>query len=184
MTTTPENIEKLLYLLADKTLSFGCRIHTRKKHSAKPSLFNPGGKEMELDMEQIVYDCKDHPTSFSKIIRSVEGGFYSDLEIVKILGHPVRIGDVLEEMRAELNIPTMENLLNKWGECGFAKSLQEIVEESGYQEVWVDCKGITGIKNSVGGGKRKSQQLKSPSARSLFEFLFFINQKTLCWFTR
>lgn len=50
-----------------------------------------------------------------------------------------------------------------WGECGFTKSLQEIVEESGWEEVVDD--DLPGSRAVI------VKRLKDPNARQLFDFL-------------
>lgn len=90
--------------------------------------------------------------------------------------HPVLIGDVLERMRAEnLRFSQIEDgskrpayletavLVRLWMPCGFTKSLQQIVEESGWED---HCDPDCGMCNPDA-----FPQLKSPSAQALFEFL-------------
>jgi len=173
MTPTKENIDKLIEVLADKTLSFGCRVLTRKKYPASPAPFNPEGKDMELEMEQIVWESKDHPTSLFKVIYTIGGGIYGEQEIVQNYGHPILIGDVLsklvEKQRCVIGDATHE-LLYRWNECGFTKSLQQILSEGRWEER-PNCTKDHGFGVHCGGrlcGKTKS--LSDP-VRSLVSFL-------------
>jgi len=101
--------------------------------------------------------------------------------------HPqkkILIGDVLERMSGFIDPPdnstfldheAFDELLRLWGKCGFTLSIQEIILASGYEECWIPCNGITGTKNEVGGGERKSEQLKDPNARALLNFIGELN---------
>lgn len=77
---------------------------------------------------------------------------------------PIKIGDVLEKMGSDDYIPDgffknkKERLLYYWGECGFSKSLQQIVDESGYM-IYTDLEYA------------ELMLLKSPEANALFSFL-------------
>jgi len=96
----------------------------------------------------------------------------------------ILIGDVLERMSGFIDPPdnstfldheAFDELLRLWGKCGFTLSIQEIILASGYEECWIPCNGITGTKNEVGGGERKSEQLKDPNARALLNFIGELN---------
>lgn len=86
---------------------------------------------------------------------------------------PIYLRHILSVLTEEqLTDPTIwTEVLFNWHCCGLLKSLDEIIEKSGWECVWVPCGSITGIKNKIGGGQRESEQLKSPEARALFEFL-------------
>lgn len=66
-------------------------------------------------------------------------------------------------MAKATNYEQETKLLFLWGECGFTKSLQEIVEESGWEEVVDD--DLPGSRAVI------VKRLKDPNARQLFDFL-------------
>ena len=91
---------------------------------------------------------------------------------------PILIGDILEKMDV-VDDETAE-LVDKWGNCGFTKSLQEIVEKSGWEKycencdecfVAVFCNGYIRNDKPV---HNYTQRLKDPNDRSLIEFLLTI----------
>lgn len=98
--------------------------------------------------------------------------------------HPVRIGDVLEKYDywnwtkcAEYSDTEgyeshLDKLVFLWEPCGLTKSLQEIVEESGYEE----CEEPTREVDMNGDvcSWYVTEELKRPNARALFEFLLEI----------
>lgn len=86
--------------------------------------------------------------------------------ITKILGHPVRIGDVLSRPCDWLKVCQL------WDKCGFTKSLQQIVEESGFDTVCKTCyeRGIT-CERGRSFAHPDIEILKSPEARALFDHL-------------
>jgi hypothetical protein len=77
--------------------------------------------------------------------------------------HPILIGDVLEKIiKPKIDGLRMgTELMRLWGWCGFTKSLQQIVEESGY----IDC----GCK-----GGEKHDYLKDHNAKALLTYLIDI----------
>ena len=92
---------------------------------------------------------------------SVVGGKTND-DHEEVLFAPITIGRVLEldsKNTCDLNGCYVE-LCRLWQPCGFAKSLQELIEESGY----IDC-GCEGEKHDY---------LKNPNTRALFEYLIDI----------
>lgn len=86
----------------------------------------------------------------------------------------VRIGDVLEVIKVEIKGDFFRGremyLLNLWLPFGFSKSLQEIIEDSGWEDCW--CGELNGSHSRNCVKKRASSvALKSSSAKALFEFL-------------
>lgn len=90
--------------------------------------------------------------------------------------HHVRIGDVLQKTDESDEVYSAIELLTLWQPCGLSKSLQQIVEESGFEKTH----GHTKEGKYVCAKCEKScekydpgiiYQLKDPSARKLFEFL-------------
>lgn len=78
---------------------------------------------------------------------------------------PILIGDVLERMDEDIheNHPFME-LLYKWSDCGFTRSLQEIVSEIEYENR-IDEETM----------KRVEQVAKPSPQADLFKFLLSLN---------
>lgn len=87
----------------------------------------------------------------------------------KVIG-TVYIGNVLEKMQGEgeekLSVGAMEfdilELITLWEPLGFSKSLQEIIEESGWRTVFIDDATPT---------QHEIEILGSPEANALFSFL-------------
>ena len=81
----------------------------------------------------------------------------------------VYIGDVLERIQ-ELNEPTdwitEAALIGKWRPCGLSKSLQQIAEGSGYEEV----NGFS-FEKGFDPNTKTVKRLKDPNASALAEFL-------------
>ena len=108
---------------------------------------------------------------------------------------PVMIGDCLAKVKDNIEAiadkdfiygsgTTVLELIRLWELCGFTKSLNEIVEESGFEEVKCytckgcgsqDCACYCGAVCVEGGAKKHNTEcLKDPNARSLAEFLIDI----------
>lgn len=79
---------------------------------------------------------------------------------------PILLGDVLEKNNYDDYIPSgffkskRERVVNLWGNCGFSKSLQEIVNKSGYKTL-----------NVLSDSPEYREVLKSYEANQLFSFL-------------
>ena len=173
-----EQVEQLIDKLADKTLSFGCKIAKDWNRDNQPSHYIVtcfSGNRADV----VGWDGM-HQSS----VPSLEMD-----DSAKILGHPIRIGDVLERMesgtRWSHNVRLEDGrlklaadlLLTPWGKCGFTKSLQEISEESGWEKgEEFDCYCRQWHNDICPGCKanKNCEQLKSPQARELFEFLIKI----------
>lgn len=97
---------------------------------------------------------------------------------VEIIGCPVFIGDVLEKLYS-LNpcVYMHEELIDIWKHLDMRKSLQTIIEESGWEESPLSkcpCGGDVSCKRCQGVGIIKPKyRLKEP-ARALIEFLITI----------
>lgn len=162
--------QQIIERLASKELSFGCLLKGRDTGNIGVFLRHEGDYDVMFPLEK--------------------GGIlnYVDIEInFEILGHPVYIGDVLklidkkysDDINDDSKPEAIMDLIHYWSQCCLSKSLQQIVEESGYE-----CNGC----NSNWNGKRiccpehpnlhpeTRVRLKSPQARSLFEFLDPITQ--------
>jgi hypothetical protein len=179
-------IENLIDRLADKTLSFGCEFEWVDEDYNEVNYRIVNVTEFEdifterSSFELQAYKIKDiHKElfSFDEYDEDTEQSFY---DIAKILGHPILIGDVLNKLDeigtintevlnygietpyGQIHCGEYLNLL--WQSCGFTKSLQEIVAESGYTKRYSTLKP----------GKEQEYILKDPSARALFDYLLEI----------
>lgn len=152
MTTSRENVEKLLDLLADKSLKFGC-------------ILNYGGFTNTIaisDKQEILQNILGEGHTLRNIQESS----------MKIIGRPVLIGDVLQkidEVRGGMNYYVggttySEELIRRWAQCGvLTLSLNEVAESSGYF-VYTDIEKFECTECT----------LRDPHARALFEYLFTI----------
>jgi len=119
-------------------------------------------------------------------IESIIDELTPEKELKELTKYPIRLEHVLEWVHENIEYAGWDKkikLLKLWESACvdyhiplderkyFTKSLQEIVEASGYEECWIPCKGITGTKNEVGGGERKSEQLKDKNAAALLNFI-------------
>ena len=112
MSITKKQCEKLIDKLADKTLSFGCGI-----------LFS--GKQWRI-LRRIKDNYQFYNSRGNKMYLVTKEMLEHD-KTIKIAGHPVRIGDILERIR--LNDKDYHKgfhcseLINNWSPCSFTKSL-------------------------------------------------------------
>lgn len=97
--------------------------------------------------------------------------------IYKTIGilNNIRIGDILEFMnnkREVFQLKTLVTLMERWGECGFHKGLQELVNESGWEEgecIDSECRcGTFPLHNDKCPFKSR---LRSKEVENLFIFL-------------
>jgi hypothetical protein len=136
---TKDQVNALIDRLADKTLSFGCEVRRLGVNSGHPIL--------------VIQEMRDSCWVFDDMgidkLPTHEDWNY------EILGHPILLGDVLEKIRLRSDEIIV---LSLWEKNGYSKSLQQIVEESG----WMDC-GCGVAENEF--------YLKSPEANALFEYL-------------
>lgn len=109
----------------------------------------------------------------SELANKEEGERYPDGQTV-IITDPVMIGDVLEKMgmKIELTGDILTKTVGLWLNCGRTKSLNQIMQDSGFENIeCIDpsCKcGKFPLRNDKCEYK---EQLKDPNARALFEFL-------------
>lgn len=139
------NPNKLIERLADKTLSFGCRV-------------NCGGFTdwiMINDKEGI----KQNIVGEGHYIGQPLSGKY------KVIGHPILIGDVLDKMMSTDSAPSTDGeLIELWRDCGFTRSLQEI-----FEDVDEECnKHITVQEEPC---SEECPYALKPKAQNLFTFL-------------
>jgi hypothetical protein len=146
-----QQVENLIDRLADKTLSFGCYVQMPWQ-KATP----------------VLYVIED------KVFINPKGYVLKSL-IHKTLGHPTTIGRVLEiienrvirESERKKMREGILNIMNFWGLCGFAKSLQQIVEDSGWEKIYT-----SGVEGSA--VRHFEYQLKDENAHKLFTYLLEI----------
>ena len=162
---TKQDTDRIIEALADKTLSFGCRvIHDPMKYS------DGSGKEELTLVGKNMSIGFDHENIYPSAI-------------VKILGHPIRIGNVLELSRSKNSIVEIKRGEHKgktahivaliarlWKPFGYTKSLQEILAAAEWKYVCPDCKSLSHGCCLKGGGKASMKVLKGPAAE-LFELL-------------
>lgn len=173
-TITKSQVAELIEVLADRTLSFGCMLEHPE--------YNENGYWIIVCVRDGYY-CTEQPKTGANVSFSE----YTFKKGAKILGHHITIGRVLELIKkanigGEFNNPTTEpwyyqELINLWEPCDF-KPLQELIEESG----WEECKRCKGkglayasfdpnpmnCPDCKGGKKR----LKSPQVNDLCVFLY------------
>lgn len=120
---TKERIDRLIDSLADKSLTFGCMAeYGGEKYILSSSPDHACDKFVKFPDYQIVLNG-------DYIERQKDG--------LRILGHPVRIGDVLAKLYNEkglYDMCTAEEILDEWRKCGAEEknglllSLQEIFD--------------------------------------------------------
>lgn len=129
-TFSKTDYEKLLEVLVDKRLSFGCKVEWSYEHhlnSRSTTTMTKTGYVVEKYGEVFI------KFNGNKSIKKM------DEDSIKILGHPILIGDVLEKSEkkdGKWMLP--RNIILLWGEIGYQKSLQEIVEKAGW-EIIISC---------------------------------------------
>lgn len=153
---TRQEVEAVVERLADKTLSFGCMITVDGKHNLKVYQYNAD--------QNIVHAMG-------------ESGYSHEVDLseyYKILWHPITIGNVLDKIqnrndfypcyRFDLQGYLIE-IVQLWQPLGLSRSLQEIVEASGYE--WSHCEVNCPAPTCVDC----VWMLTSPEANALFSFL-------------
>jgi len=148
-----KTVSALIDKLSDKELTFGCKVKVG-------------------DYERYIVNLYQETNGFNKSYKFSDHIIYTEEQIkfdkgIIVLGHPVLIGDVLKRISIrsleETEIWASRNfksIVSVWESCGFTKSLNEIMEDSGFEEqTWTSNPPIV------------VEQLKDPSARALFEFL-------------
>ena len=167
--TDRKSVSDLISKLADKTLSFGCIVQW------KGNMIN--GEQRSVRVGNVT---KIPGSKRTEII--TEEGFCWEKKNIEILGHPILIGDFLEKMKLQLfDKPKKDDpkanigdLISFWVMCDMSKSLQTIIEESGWEEIEINkctcgqCCGEHPLHTKI------IEQLKDPNARALVEFLLTV----------
>lgn len=106
MNLSRAQVASLIDKLANKSLTFGCRV------------------EFDRSEQTVINTC-------GKKVFFLHGSFWVDDVDFKILGHSVLIGDVLAK---EMHQSRRDELVRLWLPCGADKSLQQIVADSGWED--------------------------------------------------
>lgn len=164
---TRQEVEGVIERLVDKTLSFGCLLEDKKTGLLSRFVRTTNGGEVS-------------------IVGNVTGIFspitFSDEFILR--GHPIYIGNVLDKIskgewnRTECNHDigiTLEKVMMLWEPLVFSKSLQEIIEASGWEEVeCIDSECPCGVFPLRNNNCPYKAIIKSPETNALFSFLLQI----------
>jgi len=186
--TTPnrKQVDELIDRLADKSLTFGCRVYCERDEKVRLISADKKKNQWWLVLEYPSY----HERFVKYLIQDGDEFSMGDGEIktgiVKILGHPILIGDVLEKTIKKVEFAGWEKkieLMKLWeSACWnphiplqdrkyFTKSLQEIIEASGWEEVNCHCS-----KQKIPHLNCESclpvKRLLDPNARALIEFIY------------
>lgn len=168
---TRQEVGAVVERLADKTLSFGCSVLCGGNRHTIGGDYELHGKTLYTRRF-----CDGCPPEES-------------FPITEILGHPIYIGAVLDyAIRKPGGLPKIlkEEIFDTWFTFGLGRSLQEIIEASGWEEVEVvkirnghwEChyKGEVVSNHSMREGAERyanaiQPTLTSPEANALFSFL-------------
>jgi len=176
MNPTREQIEALIDKLANKELTKKCTVSLSYEARGRFKLNDRMHEIYAVDEanDKFLLEVSDHKNDSLR-----QEGIACWIEkdwIGNIIGHPVYIGAVLKDLydvylgyfRGFDNDEDTKKLFDLWGTCGFTKSLQEIMEDSGFE---------TGAWSLVTNGKiveEWQEQLECPNAAALFTFLIDI----------
>lgn len=146
-TLSKTDAEALIDRLADKTFNAGCLVEV---------VFRPYSRKETLT---VAYSTpKNHHFCEGTVLkrnneRATEGQ-------MKVLGHPILIGDVLEKAWQNEGFGCLEmaRLAELWGPIGFNKSLQSIFEEA----EWVSD-DLKTVKDAQGGDVIINAGLSDPN---------------------
>jgi len=163
-----KQIEQLIDKLSDKTLSFGCEVIYSYTHACARNRWTRGKRGIIIQ--------KNYKGEYSiNLDKQATNKKFKSIDELKILGHPVIIGVVLKRMTGIMvkDWKQCNRIVGFWCDCGFTKSLQEIVEESGWEE-----KEEPEAYEFIGVGTKslpmKRLRLKDPNAKALFDYLLEI----------
>jgi len=83
--------------------------------------------------------------------------------------NPIRIGNILEKITASFKKSRKDiscEMLVHWSKCGFTKSLQQIIKDSGWETGYIHD-GIFRQSDCI----VETERLKNPNARALIEYI-------------
>lgn len=153
---TRQEVEAVVERFADKTLSFGCMIDD-KNHSPSQIMFVGHGIGQIYSGIQIGAESTYH---FFNGYKNPE---------MKVIGHPIYLHTILDKAEVVLCWEEEERkdkiyeIWCLWYECGLSRSLQEIIQASGWEHTLTAQDEDSSI--------RKTEVLTSPEANALFTFL-------------
>lgn len=179
--------KQIINKLSDKNLKVGCRL---KRRSDSTIIVMVSNVQWNGTKDEFHYYLEDFPNNIGahrfimELDEKAERAIAKDFEI---LGHPVYIGDILDGMEMNVAITRdIETLIELWKPCGISKSLQQIEEGSGYEEldcpspdcvygeeIHIDDEGedAWGWCLTCKPNSGKVKRLKDPKVRELFNFL-------------
>ena len=147
---TRQEVEGLIERLADKTLSRECLIRDKEGFPHVILMKNSAGNYLCEVMNNVQHTIKKS-------------------QIKEVLGHPIYLHNILDKAEVVLCWEEEERkdkiyeIWCLWYECGLSRSLQEIVDASGWK--------YTLTAEEEDSSIRKQQVLTSPEANALFSFL-------------
>lgn len=165
--TMKTEIEYLIDRLASKELTFGCRILSNQKaglenpyNQIEGFVYHNYGHSDWMDDEEIsaIFYDRTVERSYRKNRVSERRRFGVKKNHVKVLGHDIMVGDILELMEKKkwgagvrdlINIPNSATIIDLWAQCrtpsdvenrktGLTKSLQEIIASTEWEEAECD----------------------------------------------
>ena len=186
--TTKQRCEEIIDQLADKTLSFGCVVDSFGKKviaiiDDEVMAYVPWEIDFDFHHDSLEHieegniKVLGHPIYLHRVLALCERGYYtrSGIPMTKIYKEDSRGGRMwLEDLdlKGSPKDPLWRNavpLIFLWDKCGIENSLQQIVEESGWErKPWY---GVTPLDGKKREPRPDEEQLKSPEARALFEYL-------------
>jgi hypothetical protein len=166
-----QQVEKLIDILSDKTLSFGLFLTIGGKQRR---IIDASGASYMTDNEWFNnFDLKRGYKEIEVLGNKIK-------KEIKILGHDIFLGRVLKIMNniGARDFPNdTENtmkLVGLWEKCGIDKSLQTQIQESGWFKRCLKCGSHNPSKGGCSFGsdcESSSEQLKNPETRNLINFL-------------
>ncbi len=189
MNTDKKSVEALIDRLTDKTLSFGLEVLVHEHtHSGWDGIYRVG----EILNEGRAIALIKKPKGLQRINldwHKILEGKSSDAKL-KIIGHPITLPEILNKLKKsrqskKINdiqteydnnfyINERHKLLNLWDRCVFTKSINQLVEESGWEFDGEDPDCIHTVKVTgryKTNGTSHNEQLKDENTRSLIEFI-------------
>jgi len=164
MKTTPENCKALIEKLSDKTLSLGCLIEIPRMNNLKAVISSRG--ESGCGNYSII--------SLRNFATQPQLGWRIGSDC-KITGHQVSLSRVITQMALDMLLTNevLIKLTDLWLECDTDKSINQLIESSGYEKVCTHCDRELDIGECC-HSPNIIEQLKSPAVRELVSYLLSI----------
>lgn len=174
---TRNEIGAVIDELADKSLTFGCMVNLFDQEELADGnevKYKATFISRQVETDGFGYrECGGETIELDDIERTtymdISGYVFEEEMKPEILGHPIMIGDVLAKMKEKYSLSVCKMLLNFWEPCGLDKSLQQIFDDSGWEEGYIQDGKFFPSKCTV-----ETERLKDPSAQSLGEYLLTI----------